>query len=66
MRQWGISFKVEQSGGIMVIIATASSLAEKTRGSTTVGSSRICSNKRSRKNKWDNGMPELAGRVCTM
>jgi len=49
----------------MATIATVSSLAKKARD-TTVDADRACSNRRSRENKYSNGMPKLAGRVYTL
>jgi len=48
----------------MAITAIASSLAEETRSFLTTGTSRVYSNRESKKNKCDYGMPESAGRVC--
>jgi len=48
----------------MVITAIASSLAEKTRSSLTIDTSRVYSNRGSKKNKYGYDMPKLAGRVC--
>jgi len=41
----------------MAAMAMASSLAKKTRNLPTVGSSRICPNRRSIENKCSNGAP---------
>jgi len=49
----------------MAIIIIASSLAKKAR-STIVDADRACSNERSGENKCSNGMPEPAGRICTL
>ena len=48
----------------MVITTIASSLAEKKRSSLTIDTSRVYSNKESKKNKCGYDMPKLAGRVC--
>jgi len=47
------------------MIATASSLAKEARGSTA-GINRICSDEKSRENKYGNSISKLADRVCTL
>ena len=44
----------------------ASDIAKKTRGSTTVDTSRACSDKESWKNKYSDSMPKSANKVHTM
>ena len=41
----------------------APSLAKKTKGSLAVGSSKTCSNGKSRENEYGNGMPKSVDRV---
>ena len=55
--QWGTSPKVEQWRGITATIAMASSLTKETGGVSTVGSNRIYSNGRSRKDECSDGTP---------
>ena len=50
----------------MAADAIASSLAEETRESSTVGADRACSNGESRENKYGNGISESASSVCTL
>jgi len=50
----------------MATMVTASSLAKETGGSSTTGADRACSNERSRKDKYEDSTPKLAGRVCTL
>jgi len=64
-RQQSSNSKVEQSGSTMATIIIASSLARKTRDSTTVGFNRACSDGRSRENRYSDSTSKLAGRVCT-
>ena len=55
MRTGTISSKVKQHRGIT--IAKVPSLANKTRGFLTVGTSRTCSDEGSRKDKYSNAKP---------
>jgi len=57
------SFKNEQSRSITANIAKASSLAKKTRDTSTVGSNRTCSHGRSGENDGGNGAPSTESRV---
>ena len=66
MRIETTDFKVKQSESTIAVIATTSSLAEKTRGFTIVGSSRTYSDRESRKNEHNNSTPKSTDRVCTM
>jgi len=63
-----IGSKVEQYRGITAIatVATASSLAKETEGPSIVGTDRVCSDERSREDKYKDGMPKSAGRVYTL
>ena len=58
--------KVKQCRGITAIVATVSSLAEKTGGLSTVGTNRACSDGRSGEDKCEDGMSKLVGRICTL
>jgi len=44
----------------------ASGMAKKARSTSTVGSSRTCSDRGSGKNKYGNGVPSIEDRVCAM
>ena len=57
--------KVEQHKGTIVTDATASSLAEKTRDSLVASINKTCSDRKSREDKYSDGIFESAGRVCT-
>jgi len=57
---------VEQCRDTQINNAMASYLAKKTRGSTTAGAGRACSNEESQKNKYSNSTPKSVGSVCTM
>jgi len=46
-------------------MAMALSLAKKARSPSTIGSSRICSDRRSGENKCDNSILLTEGRICT-
>jgi len=41
-------------------------MAKKIRDLSTVGAGGVYSNRRGRKNKYSNSIPELANKVCTM
>jgi len=60
------SSKVEQHRDIMTTNTTASSLVKETRDSLAVDTNRACSDRRSKKNKCRDGMPESASRICTL
>jgi len=51
MRKWSSSSKAKQYRGITATDATAPSIAKKTRRLFIVGTSRACSNRRSRENE---------------
>jgi len=44
----------------------ALSLAEETRDFSTAGSNRICINGRNKENKYDDGTPKSAGKICAL
>ena len=65
MRAEALGSKIEQYRSTMATVSIASSLAKKTEGSSTADTNRACSNRRSRKNEYNNSMPKSTGRVCT-
>jgi len=66
MRTEATGFKVEYTRDIIAINATASSMAKETRGFSTIGTSKACSNRKSRENGCEDDMPKLVGRVCVL
>ena len=50
----------------MVTSATALDMAKEIKGLLIVGTDRVCSNKKSRENKYSYSMPKPTGKVCIM
>jgi len=46
------------------MIASASSLAQKAKTTSTIGADRICSNGGKRMNECGHSIPKLVGRIC--
>ena len=58
-------FQVKQHKDIQANNVMASGLAGEIRDFSAVDTDRACTNKESKKNKYSNSMPELAGKICT-
>ena len=62
-RTGGSSTKAKSARDTKITNATALGLAKKTRSFSIVITNRACSNRESKKDKYDDGMPESVSRV---